>query len=174
MRSDSLKTDRKLARRRGGAVLEMAITGVLLCMITFGAVEGGWYFYCKNIMQGACREGVRAGIVPPASGTATAAVMAAVAKELNIAGLCSTTSYTGSGPYTLGNFTVAFSDYNTTAATTTSCSSPPTSASVSRTGDGFIVTLTATWSTIGSVFRPMQLIPGTKTVTCSAMMRMEY
>jgi Flp pilus assembly protein TadG len=173
MLKNQLNSNRKLARRRGGAVLEMAITGVLLCMITFGAVEGGWYFYCKNIMQGACREGVRAGIVPPSTGTGTAAVMAAIAKELNIAGLCSTTSYTGTNPYTLGNFTVTF-QRDSNAGTVSNYASPPTSSAVSETGDGFIVQVTATWSVIGSVFRPMQLIPGTKTVTASAMMRMEY
>jgi Flp pilus assembly protein TadG len=177
MNRDTLKPNRKLARHRGGAVLEMAITGILLCMITFGAVEGGWYFYCKNIMQGAAREGVRAGIVPPPTGvTATTAVMNAIANELNIAKInTGTTSYTGTGPFTLGNYTVDFGDYNPTLATIAySQSTPPTSSSVSRSGDGFVVKITATWSVIGTPFRPMQLIPGTHTVLASAMMRMEY
>src|SRR5205085_1990414 len=56
--------------RRGTAVMEMALVGSLLLGLTFGTVEFGYYFYVKNIFQGAAREGCRAGITPTGDNTA--------------------------------------------------------------------------------------------------------
>ena len=58
-----------LRRRSGGAVLEMALTMTMLFSLVFGMIEFGFFFFVKNTMQNAAREGCRAGIV--ATGTNT-------------------------------------------------------------------------------------------------------
>src|SRR3954453_12564199 len=50
-------------RRRGSAVLEAAVVFPILLSLTFGAIEYGYYFFVKNTLQGAAREGCRSGIV---------------------------------------------------------------------------------------------------------------
>lgn len=66
-------------RRRGMAILEMAVTLLLLLMLSFGTVEFGYFFYVKNCIQNAAREGARAAIVPDAKyNDVTGAVAAAM------------------------------------------------------------------------------------------------
>src|SRR4051794_9717474 len=50
-------------RHRGGAVLEAALVMPVLVYLSFGCVEFAHFYYIKHMMQGAAREGCRAGIV---------------------------------------------------------------------------------------------------------------
>src|SRR5215212_7339314 len=54
-------------RRRGATILEMALTLGILLSLSFGTVEFGYFFFVKNTVQGAAREGARAAITPTGS-----------------------------------------------------------------------------------------------------------
>jgi Flp pilus assembly protein TadG len=54
---------RKFTSQKGAALVEFAIVIIPLMIITFGIIEFGVYFYDKNILTNASREGARAGIV---------------------------------------------------------------------------------------------------------------
>src|SRR5258707_10380047 len=66
--------------RRGGSLIETAICLGILLNLTFGSVEFGYYFYVKNMLDGAAREGARAAI-PPSAGS-NAVVTSAVTGAL--------------------------------------------------------------------------------------------
>jgi len=76
-------------RRAGNAIVEAALVLPVLLSLTFGTVEYGYFFFVKQSVQGAAREGCRAGIVPTATNTN---VTAAIAASLNAAGLNASTS----------------------------------------------------------------------------------
>jgi len=81
-------------RRFGGSVLEMVLVLTILLNLTFGAIEFGYYFFVKNTMDGAAREGVRASIV---AGAADSNVNTAADNVLTAAGL------------TIGQYTITIS-----------------------------------------------------------------
>jgi Flp pilus assembly protein TadG len=121
----------------------MMLTLTILLNLTFGCIEFGYYFYCKNTLQGAAREGVRASIV---AGATDANVTSAVNNVLSAAGQVT------------GNYTVSVSpDLNTSPAA----------------GTTMTVTVTGTWGTIGNGFRPLGLIGTGKQLTGTAVMRKE-
>ena len=166
MRTDRLVRRGSLRRRRGGAVLELAVCGLLLCMILYGAIEGGQYFYVKSVMTDAARDGCRNGILAYQAGTGSgvngpqgsyASVMGVVANELIAAQLVPTgTSYTTTSPFTVGNFTVTFFDcsgstYATHTAMTTAAMNTMT------VGDGLMVTISCNWSIEGGPFHESAL-----------------
>jgi Flp pilus assembly protein TadG len=155
-------------RFRGTATLELAITGVLLFTICFGAIEGGYYFFCKNMMEGAAREGCRNGIVTGATSTSMNSV---IEYQLQIASLVApgTTVTTSGSNYVIGNYTVSYYNFNPSTSTETQVTSP-TSVPV---GNDLVVQITAVWGTVGNNFRPMQLLAATKVITTSCMMRVE-
>lgn len=70
--------------RRGNAVLEAALVVPILLYLAFGTVEFGYFFYVKNNVQGAAREGVRAAIPPGATNTD---VTTAISSQMTAAGL---------------------------------------------------------------------------------------
>ena len=70
--------------RRGNAVLEAALVVPILLYLAFGTVEFGYFYYVKNNVQGAAREGVRAAIPPGATNTD---VTTAVSAQMTAAGL---------------------------------------------------------------------------------------
>src|SRR5439155_27162741 len=82
---------RWLRRRRGSEVLELALLFLPLLWLTFGAIDFGYYFYLEHNLQGAAREGARAGIVYYAT---DADVQAAVDKIMTNAGFTDNTKYT--------------------------------------------------------------------------------
>jgi Flp pilus assembly protein TadG len=149
-------------RRRGGAVLELALTLSILFSICYGLIECGYYFYVKNTMEGAAREGCRAGIVTNAT---TAQCNTAIENQLQAAGLVPNgTTASGSGnSYTIGNYTVTFEDNGTA---TSNVANVPT-------GDTLTVQITATWGTVGAGFRPAAIIGANKTITTASAMRVE-
>jgi Flp pilus assembly protein TadG len=136
--------DRAIRRRGGATLIEVVLTMGILLNLIFGGVEFGYYFYVKNVLVGAAREGVRAAICPGATNTT---VNTAVASEMTAAGLSS-------------------SGYTVTTS--------PTDVSTSSAGNQITVTVSCTWGTAGRGYRPLSLINSTKTVTASAAMRDEY
>jgi Flp pilus assembly protein TadG len=143
-------------RRSGAATVELALTLSILFSICYGTIEYGYYFFVKNTMQSAVREGCRAGIV---AGATDSSVTAAALNQLQVAGLVSnSTTVGGSGPYTIGNYTLTISP------------DPFTSMTV---GNTLTVTMTATWGVVGQNFRPEGLIASSKVVTTATSMRKE-
>jgi hypothetical protein len=118
---------------------------------TFGVIEASWFFYCKNIMNGAAREACRNGIlqsVTTTSGNATSCNNTIIS-YLGNAGLAKGATATGSGgAYTIGNYNVYYYDYN--YDTLTKSQKDPQSVAI---GDGLYVKITASWATIGSFAR---------------------
>ncbi len=53
----------KIKDRKGVAAIEFAIVLPLLIFLIFGAIEFGLFFYNKQVLTNASREGARAGIV---------------------------------------------------------------------------------------------------------------
>ena len=49
----------QLQRFRGVALAEAAIVMTLLCMVTLGALQYGWFFYCLHTVTNAARQGAR-------------------------------------------------------------------------------------------------------------------
>jgi Flp pilus assembly protein TadG len=74
----------KFLNRRGSATLELGLTLLLLLWVTFGTIEFGQYFYIKNQLQGAAREGARAGVP---QGAVSTDITNAVANVMTLAGL---------------------------------------------------------------------------------------
>jgi Flp pilus assembly protein TadG len=143
----------KRFRRGGTATLEMALTMLLLANICYGTIEFGYYFFVKNTVIGASREGCRASIV---AGAVYSDITTAVNSSLQAAGL------------SIGQFT-------TTVQVTHSGGSAQTINNLSTcvAGDTMSVTVSANWGTVGSGFRPMGLIGANKVVTASSVMRKE-
>jgi Flp pilus assembly protein TadG len=133
------------ARRLGASILEMALTLAILLNLTFGTIEFGYFFFVKNTVQGAAREGARAAIPPSASNTE---VTTAVNACLTAAGL------------NTANFT-----------TTVKVNGVVANASTAVAGQQLEVSVTASWGTVG--LRPLGLISSTKTVLGAATMRRE-
>jgi len=55
--------------RRGGSLVEMAFVMSILVYLGFGMGEYGLYFFIKNALAGAAREGCRAAVVSTATNT---------------------------------------------------------------------------------------------------------
>jgi Flp pilus assembly protein TadG len=132
-------------RRRGASILEMALTLTVLLNLTFGTIEFGYFFFVKNTVQSAAREGARAAIPPGASNTE---VTAAVNSSLTAAGL------------NTANFT-----------TTVKVNTVVANASTAAPGQQVEVSVSGSWGTVG--LRPLGLISSTKTVLGAASMRRE-
>ena len=138
---------RPLRRRGGNAVLELVLTLGILLSLTFGTVEFGHFFFLKNTLQGAAREGARAAIPP---GSTNTEVRTAVGNALTAAGLSS------------ANFTVRIRNATDTADVDVATVSP---------GTGIMVKITGSWGTVG--LRPLGLIKSNKVVLGAAVMRKE-
>jgi Flp pilus assembly protein TadG len=134
---------RRRRRWRGSAVLDAALVFPILLSLTFGTVEYGYYFYVKHTLQGAAREGARAAITPTA---VNADVTAAVTNSMTAAGLQSSGYVTTTSPASVGSLSA---------------------------GTSVTVTVTCTWGTVGSGFRPLGLIGTNKQVRGITVMRKE-
>ena len=110
---------RRLFRRRGTSVLEMALVLPILLMLSFGVVDYGYFFYVKNTVQGAAQAGVRAAI--PASAT-NANVNTVISNMMTAAGIPS------------GSYTVTLT---------------PTDVSTAAAGSTVTVQITCTWGNVG-------------------------
>ena len=142
--------------RRGNAVLDAALVFPILLSLTFGTVEFGYYFYVKHTLQGAAREGCRAGITPTGADTD---VNTAILNSLKAAGMMPANA----AVIDTTKFTVKIeSPLGTTIS----------SASLS-TGSTLFVTVQGQWGVLGSGFRPLALIGTAKTVVGTTAMRKE-
>lgn len=141
MTSGNSKVTRRRGKRRGSAVLEMALTVTLLLNLTFGMVEFGYYFYVKNAFEGAARQGARAAIIP--------------------GGTASTTSTAVSTALAVYNFSANSVTTTITYPSGTSYSDP----SGAPLGTAIEVNVSATWGVIGAGFRPLALIGASKVVS---------
>jgi Flp pilus assembly protein TadG len=152
-----------LFRRSGGATLELALTLSILFSICYGLIEFGYFYYVKNTMEGAAREGCRAGIV---TGATSANCNSAIINQLQAANLIPNgTTASGSGAtYTIGSYTVEYFDNG--AAASSGVSSIPT-------GDTLTVQITATWGTVGAGFSPAHMIGTSKQILTASAMRVE-
>ncbi len=137
-----------LRDRRGAAVLELAITMGLLLSLSFGMIEFGYCYYCKNMLVGAAREGARVAIV---DGSTSSTVSTNVANAL--ASMKWPSSY----------YSIAITD----------TSNNPINLSSVAVGTQVEVTVSANWGTIGQGFRPLGLISSGKTISGSVVMRKE-
>jgi Flp pilus assembly protein TadG len=166
---------RSLLRRSGSAVLELALTLSILFSICYGLIEYGYYFYVKNTMEGAAREGCRAGIVAGASiASGAASCNTVIANQLQVANLLPP-GYTVSGSgssYTIGSYTVTYTD---TGPGSGSTSSPAAVSNLSTmaVGDTLNVSISANWGVVGQAFRPAALIGSGKNLVTASAMRKE-
>jgi Flp pilus assembly protein TadG len=133
--------------RRGSAIVEAAFVMPVLVYLTFGSVEFGHMFFVKHSLQGAAREGARAGITP---GATNADVTNAVAAAMNSAGFAPST-------YTVA-IRAADDKSNVNVATATA-------------GTSVLVKVNATWGTVG--IRPLGFIDNGKLVVGQTVMRKE-
>jgi Flp pilus assembly protein TadG len=90
----------RLRDRRGTEILEAAFIFLPLLCLTFGAIDYGFYFYVQHNVEGAAREGARAGII---NGAGSAQINAAVANVMNA---CNLKGYSVSQQYTGANLQV--------------------------------------------------------------------
>jgi Flp pilus assembly protein TadG len=60
---ERMKTDKRHRRLRGVALAEAAIVMMLLCLVTLGALQYGWFFYCLHTATNAARQGARVAAV---------------------------------------------------------------------------------------------------------------
>jgi hypothetical protein len=56
-----------VARRRGAAIVEMAVVTPILLLILFGIIEFGWVFMTQETLTHAAREACRTGALPGAT-----------------------------------------------------------------------------------------------------------
>ena len=75
---------RRWNRERGAAVVEFALVLPLLLMLVLGAIDWGWYFYAREVVTNAAREGARTGSVSAVgSDDATSAASSAASTYLS-------------------------------------------------------------------------------------------
>jgi Flp pilus assembly protein TadG len=141
-------------RRCGSAVLEAALVFPILLSLTFGAIEYGYYFFIKNTLQGAAREGSRSGIV---LNNANTDVTTVVAGYLKAAGLNSSATTLDS------KFTLKI---ESPLGSATNCMTLTA-------GNPLYVTISGSWGALGQGFRPLALIGTSKTVSGVSVMRKE-
>jgi Flp pilus assembly protein TadG len=130
---------------RGATIIELSFVLFTLMVLGFGVVEAGHFYFIRQQVQGAAREGARAAI--PA-GASNSDVTAAVNAVLTSSGL------------TPASFT-----------TTVKVNGVVANASSSTAGQRIEVSVQAQWGTVG--LRPMSLIRSDAVVRGVASMRRE-
>jgi Flp pilus assembly protein TadG len=137
-------------RRRGSALLDMAFVLPILLGLAFGVVEYGYFFFVKNSVQAAAREGARAAAVPSAT---LQNVVDSVSSVMTASGLNKT------------DYTVAVTD---TSGATINMATVAAGASIK-------VSVQCTWGSVGVHPLPEALggLPPTKLVKGATVMRKE-
>lgn len=138
---------KKSIRRRGSAVLDAALVFPILISLTFGCIEFGDFFYVKHTLQGAAREGARAGVMPS---SANSDVTTAVTQSMTAAG------------FTATQYTILIRDVGDTTNI---------NVASQTTGTPILVKVQCLWSTVG--LRPLGLIGSGKLVIGMTTMRKE-
>lgn len=132
---------------RANATIEMVLALGILLNLTFGTIEFGHFFFVKNTLQGAAREGARAAIT---AGATNADVNASVNGALTAAG------------FNTASYTVQIRNNTDTA---------DIDVSAQPSGAGILVRVSGSWGTVG--LRPLGLISAAKAVAGAAVMRKE-
>jgi len=70
------KRQGQFRRLRGAVLAEAALVMTLLCMVTLGALQYGWFFYCLHTATNAARQGARVEATLDGEGHGTAALLA--------------------------------------------------------------------------------------------------
>ncbi len=161
---------RSLVRRKGAAVLELALTLSILFSICYGLIEYGYYFYAKNTMEGAAREGCRNAIV---AGATISTANTVIENQLQVANLLPTGWVLGGSgsSYTLG--TGSGTTWYTITYTDSTTGNGVSNLSNMTVGDTLTVTITANWGIVGAAFRPAALIGANKNLVTASAMRKE-
>ncbi len=135
----------RIIKVRGGSLIELVLVLPILLSLSFGIAEYGYYFYVKNTMLGAARNGARQAILSTATNTT---VTSAISSTMTAAGL-----------------------QNTGYTVTTS----PASMTGLPTGQLITVTITVNWGTAGVHVLPSWLggISNSKSVVAVACMNRE-
>jgi Flp pilus assembly protein TadG len=125
--------------------METALVMGVLISLAMGTAEYGYFFFVKNILAGAARDGVRAAIP---SSAADSDVTTAISTAMTAARIPSS------------NYTVTLS---------------PSDISTATAGQAVTVTVTCTWGTVGVTPLPVSLggISNSKQVVGVAVMRKE-
>lgn len=146
MPSESSLYSQQFRRRRGAALVEVALTVSILTSLVFGAVEFSQYLHVKTMLEQAARQGARAGVSP-------------AAKDSDV-----TTAALGALP--AANFPSGSATISTTDASghSESVTALPVSTPIK-------ITVSATWGTVGSGYRLLGLIPASKVVSGVCVMR---
>jgi Flp pilus assembly protein TadG len=140
-------TPRGRRRPRANATLELVLALGILLNLTFGTIEFGHFFFVKNTLQGAAREGSRAAISAAAT---NAEVTSTVNASLNAAG------------FNTAKYTIQIRNAADTANV---------DVATQAAGTGILVKVSGTWGTVG--LRPLGLINSSKKVLGAAVMRKE-
>ena len=157
------KKSKGSVRHNGAAIVELALTLSILFSICYGIIAFGYYFFVKNTMENSVREGCRAGIV---AGATIGGCNSIIESQLQNAGLVPNgTTASGSGPYTIGNYSITYTD-STTNTTVSSLASMTV-------GDSLTCAATASWGTVGASFSYEGIIASSKTISTSCSMRKE-
>ena len=135
-------------RWSGGSMLEMVLVLPILIMLSFGVVDYGYYMYLKNTLQGAAQAGARAAIPAAATNANVTGTNGIITSMMSAAGISSS------------NYTVTLN---------------PTDVSTASVGSNITVTITATWSNVGTHALPTALggISGSKQLIGVAVMQKE-
>jgi Flp pilus assembly protein TadG len=139
LRNDLGRGERSHGRRRrsGMQVLEMALALPVLLFLSMGMVEYGQFFYIKHCFEAAARDGSRYAILSTATQSQMVTTLRASLLQANV-------TYNASW--------LSMSDL-TAGSTVTDISQVPA-------GDQMQITLSATYSTIPNVVRPLFSMTG--------------
>ena len=139
---------------RGNTVLEAALVLPILLSLAFGTAEYGYFFFMKHSLEGAAREGCRAGIVLNATNTN---VTQAIASSLFASGLNSSKTLVDS------KYTVKITDTSGSNVTVNTVTA----------GNPIQVEVNSTWGAVGlHAMGPMGIV-STKIVKGVTVMRKE-
>ena len=129
----------------GASVLELSLVLPILIMLGFGVVDYGYFFYLKNTFQGAAQAGARAAIPYAATNSNVTAI---VNQMMSAAGFASNKYTVTTNPSSVGGLS---------------------------SGTAITVTVSSTWSTVGTSALATSLggINGSKQIAGTAVMQKE-
>ncbi len=141
-----LRTTRHL--RGGNALIEMALVLPILLSLGFGTVEFGYFFFAKNVIQSAARDGARAAALATATASSPSQAITRTLSSGSLDGVAKTTKVEGTYD---GNSWFNVSDVSALAP-----------------GTGVRVTVTINFGAMG--VRPLGIIPAARQVVGSTTM----
>jgi Flp pilus assembly protein TadG len=126
-------------RRRGGALLELALAFPMVLYMGFGLVEFGQFMYIKHCFEAAARDATRVAILSSSTQTQVTAALTSTLSQANVTYNSSWLTITDLGPTSTGSV----SNVATVPA-----------------GDEIQLVLSAAYSTIPNAVRPLYNMTG--------------